>query len=78
MLKEYIWEAASLLAEALLKKPTTALADHACITDLNLPCTVCGSCGADKRTYQRFCHQFDTCAPGAWAWCFVGCACYWC
>jgi hypothetical protein len=54
MLKEYLLEAASLLAEAVFGTPVHAEAScHPCGSFWQWGASNCGACGAEKRIYYR-------------------------
>jgi len=72
--KDMLQEAMSLLTEAVLAKPTQALAGNCGYFS---PCDSCGSCGTDKRRYEYRCYDCGACVPGC-HWCFQYCACQWC
>jgi hypothetical protein len=75
MLKEYLTEAVSLLAEAVLGHPTPAMASSCVAVEWRDPCTqFCGGCGTMKRMTERWCR---ICNGHCW-WAFEGCFCYWC
>lgn len=75
--KEVAHDAVSLLSEAVLGTPIKAQALN-CIVDLGSPCSLCGSCGADKRRYWIFCWQCNYCSSDC-RWCQQpSCACDYC
>lgn len=70
-------EAASLLAEAVLGKPTTAMAGSCqSMGDAHDPC---GACGSGKAHFDRYCWTCNGgCSPYGCAWCYAGEWCDWC
>lgn len=63
MWKEYFSEAVSLLAEAVLGKPTPA---GACWYEYKTEGDYCNSCGLEKRIYRRY--RRLCCSGGCYAW----------
>jgi hypothetical protein len=80
MLKEYLSEAVSLLAEAILGRPVKSQA-ASCRKKFGAPLCDwgfnCGYCGTMKRQYQQECWLFNYCGQG-WQWCDYGCLCDYC
>jgi hypothetical protein len=80
MLKEYLAEAVSLLAEAVLGKPMRAQAICYEYSYSNEPCTDCWdpSCGTatPKRKYKIYCNECSL-PPPCWRW-TGACYCNWC
>jgi hypothetical protein len=75
--REIVQDTVSLLSEAVLGRPIKAQA-VTCWVNLSEPCSLCGSCGADKRRYWLYCYECDTCVSGC-AWCLKpSCVCDYC
>lgn len=80
MLKEYLSEAVSLLAEAVLGSPTRVQATCYEYDYSNEPCTSCPdpSCGgALRRKYKIMCNLCPPPYEPCWRW-TGSCYCSWC
>ena len=77
MLKEYLAEAVSLIAEAVLGKPRQAFAGN-CTGPLSPAEPGCNTCGADKKWWWAECYICGSgCAGYGCAWCPTQ-ICSWC
>lgn len=76
MLKEYLLEAVSLLAEAVLGRPVQARAT--CYAYMNSN-DACGDCfdpecgGGMKRKYKKYCNMCPPPYPPCWTWVYCYC-----